>query len=162
MNDCWPSYLEVRKELHQNFCAYTHTQICSYRSLCIDIYGFALFTPGKKARLCNCNGQSWHSSPSWIGSGTLSAFQVSGGRWTVVIKPQRHGEGGFAAWVTAYPPYYFTQASSSREDTLQVLHTEYVTIVSLDCRMAFQACTEHLILTSQKLDFRSQVSERWG
>ena len=30
---------------------------------------------------------------------------------------QRHGEGGFAAWVTAYPPYYFTQASSSEEDT---------------------------------------------
>ena len=39
---------------------------------------------------------------------------------------QQHGEGGFAAWVTAYPPYYFTQALCSGEDT----HTEHVTIVS--------------------------------
>ena len=30
--------------------------------------------------------------------------------------------GGFAAWVTAYPPYYFTQASCSGEDT-QASHT---------------------------------------
>ena len=52
--------------------------------------------------------------------------------------------GGFAAWVTAYPPYYFTQASCSGEDTqalrtsskhqtlFQVLHTQHVTIVSRD------------------------------
>ena len=30
--------------------------------------------------------------------------------------------GGFAAWVTAYPPYYFTQALCSGEDTA-ALHT---------------------------------------
>ena len=29
----------------------------------------------------------------------------------------QRGEGGFAAWVTAYRPYYFTQASCSGEDT---------------------------------------------
>ena len=36
--------------------------------------------------------------------------------------------GDFSAWVTAYPQYYFTQASCSGKDT----HTEHVTIVSRD------------------------------
>ena len=30
---------------------------------------------------------------------------------------QQRGEGGFSALVTACPPYYFTQASCSGEDT---------------------------------------------
>lgn len=84
----WPSYLEVGKE-HPNVYAHTHIWICSYRTYLhrYCIYGCPVFTPGKKIRMCNNNGQRWHSNPSWFGSGTLSACQVSRGRWTVVTKP---------------------------------------------------------------------------
>ena len=52
---------------------------------------------------------------------------------------QRRGERGLAAWVTAYPPYFFTHALCSGEDTLQVLHIEHIGIVSQDWRMPFSA-----------------------
>ena len=83
----------------------------------------------------SCLHNIWSWSPEGSSYRSANSCDVAGtsciGSCLSIGPFQQRGEGGPAAWVTAYPPYYFTQASYSREDT----SPEHVTIASRDWRM---------------------------